>query len=111
VVGDGVSRRLSFLRLTAHRLGLSTPWSGFVRAGWRRSLSLPAPVAGSLFRRSPTVRPIFTESNVQRLHDAHLARHAARMEDARIRQQLRPDHPPSLRQPKRALLRPHRSRI
>ena len=57
------------------------------------------------------MRPIFNESHVQRLHDAHLARHAARIEDARIRRQLRPDHPPSPPQWKRALLHPHRSRI
>jgi hypothetical protein len=57
------------------------------------------------------VRPIFTESNVQRLHEAHLARHAARIEDARIRRALRQDHPPSPQQTPRALLRPHRGRI
>jgi hypothetical protein len=54
---------------------------------------------------------VFTPSNVQRLHDAHLARHAARIEDARIRRALRPEHPPSPPQPSRALLRPHRGRI
>jgi hypothetical protein len=56
------------------------------------------------------VRPIFTESHVQRLHDARLSRSLARTEDVRIRRALRPEQPPSPPQGGRALLRPQRSR-
>ena len=67
-------------------------------------------IAGS-HPQGAIVRPSFTASSVQHLHNAYVARARSRQLDAQVRQALRPEHPPSPTRTPQAQLQGHRHRI